>query len=148
VENEPVVIYADQLALPKEKQFADNSYTRGLIDFNKLGGLVTENVGFDPLKMSNELDIDPITKEKYDQHYKLEYAYYERNKKTYINRWSIYNPSVKMHFNYDDADHTVITCQLIHIITYGDAKKVLGSYNATDTGGGYPLTHVLILEPY
>jgi hypothetical protein len=55
---------------------------------------------------------------------------------------------VNMHFNYDDADHTVITCQLIHIITYGDAKKVLGSYNATDTGGGYPLTHVLILEPY
>jgi hypothetical protein len=54
---------------------------------------------------------------------------------------------VKMHFNYD-INHTIITCQLINIIKYEDAKKVLGSYNATDTGGGYPFTHVLILEPY
>ena len=54
---------------------------------------------------------------------------------------------VNMHFNYDDVDHTVITRQIIHIIAYQDAKKVLGSYNETDTGGGYPLTHVLILEP-
>jgi len=115
VESAPLIIYADQLSLTKEKQFADNSYTKGLIDFNKLGGLVTDNVGFDPLQMSNELDIDPIKKEKYDQHYKLEYAYYERNKKTYINRWSIYNPSVKMHFNYDDIRSDIDAINILNL---------------------------------
>ncbi len=115
IENAPIIIYSDQLALPKEKQFSDNSYTRGLIDFNKLGRLVTENVNFDPLSVSNELDIDPITKKKYDQHYKLEYAYYERNKKTYINRWSIYNPSVKMYFNYDDIRSDIDTINILNL---------------------------------
>jgi hypothetical protein len=102
IEDSPVVINSDQLLLPKEKQFADNAYARGLIDFNKLADLIKEDVGFDPLKSSVELYIDPITKKKFEYDYELEYAYYERNKKTYINRWTIYNPSVKMYFKYDE----------------------------------------------
>lgn len=115
VENNPLPIYSDQLFLPKEKQFGNSSYLKGLIDFPKLADLISDKVRFDPLSLSTELDIDPITKEKYDQHYKLEYAYYERNKKTYINRWQQYNPSVKMYFKYDDIQSDISDINILNL---------------------------------
>jgi hypothetical protein len=115
IEDNPIVIYSDQLALPKEKQFGNSSYLKGLIDFAKFENLISDKVGFDPLAISTELDIDPITKEKYDQHYKLEYAYYERNKKTYVNRWQQYNPSVKMYFKYDDIQSDISAINILNL---------------------------------
>jgi len=119
VEDSPIIIKSDELILPKEKQFADNAYTRGLIDFKKLGDLITEYVKFDPLSLSDELDIDPISKKPLNYHYELEYAYHERNSKTYINRWNIYNPSVKMYFEYDDIKSDIEDINILN----GEFKK-------------------------
>ena len=102
VENNPIVIDSDQLELPKEKQFADNNYIAGLIDFKKLGEIVSEKISFDILKNSKELLIDPETLKELEYKYELEFAYLMLNKKTYINRWQKYNPSVKTEFDYND----------------------------------------------
>jgi len=102
VENNPIVIKSDQLSLPKERDFGSNSYQEGLIDFNQLAQFVSDKVDDNILERSYKLLINPISKEKFDYDYQLEYFYIEQNKKTYINRWQEYNPSVKTFFDYDE----------------------------------------------
>ena len=116
VENNPIVIKSDQLGLPKEKQFADNDYRAGLIDFSKLGDLVSEKISFDIFKTSKELIIDPETLEKLNYKYELEFAYITLNKKTYINRWQKYNPSVKTTFDYNDIKSPIEKINILNMI--------------------------------
>jgi hypothetical protein len=101
IDDGPIVMYPDQLSLPKEKQFANNTYNSGLIDFNVLADLLSDKVTEDLFKISEELLIDPVTKEKLKYHYELEFTYYQLNKKTFMNRWKEYNPSVKQLFDYN-----------------------------------------------
>ena len=103
VENNPIVIKSDQLELPKEKQFGNNDYKAGLLNFKELASLINDkNDNNNIFNISSELLIDPLKGIKLEYKYELEYAYIELNKKTWINRWENYNPSIKNKFNYDE----------------------------------------------
>jgi hypothetical protein len=115
VDNEPIVIKSDQLALPKERQFGDNDYKAGLLDFHKLSDNVSDKIDFNILEKSSELIINPITKEKYKYKYELEFFYIEHNKNTWINRWQKYNPSVKIYFNYDDIKSPIENINILNM---------------------------------
>ena len=114
VENNPIVIKSDQLELPKEKQFANNSYLKGLIDYKELAKYINDKIPEDILKISSELLIDPITYKKFKYKYELEYSYFELNKKTYINRWQKYNPSVKFLLNYDNIKSPIENINILN----------------------------------
>ena len=114
VENNPIVIKSDQLELPKEKQFANNTYLKGLINYKELAKYVSDKIPEDILKISNELLIDPITYKEFKYKYELEYSYIELNKKTYINRWQKYNPSVKTYFNYDEIKSPIENINILN----------------------------------
>lgn len=116
VTNNPIVINSDQLELPKEKQFADNSYVAGLVDFKKLADLVSEEIPVNIFDVSNELLIDPITKEQLEFKYELEYSYIELNKKSYINRWNEYNPSVKTYFKYSEIKSDIEDINILNLL--------------------------------
>lgn len=115
VEDAPIVIKSDQLALPKEKQFGNNSSKAGLIDYNKLADLISDKISFDIFSMSEQLLIDPLNGKKLDYDYELQYVYIENNKKTYINRWENYNPSIKTYFNYDDIKSNIDNINKLNI---------------------------------
>jgi len=101
VDDEPLVIEPSQLKLPKEKEFGDNNYKAGFIDYNKLANMINDN-NEDIFSISEELLVDPVSKEKLKFKYELEFSYIENNKKTWINRWEEYNPSIKIYFDYNE----------------------------------------------
>lgn len=115
VDDEPNVIYSNQLELPKEKQFGDNNYTAGLIDFDKLAIIISDKIDYDIFAKSNELLIDPITNEKLEYKYQLEYSYIEHNKKTWINRWEQYNPSIKNKFSYSEIKSPIEAINILNL---------------------------------
>jgi hypothetical protein len=115
IDDEPNVIYSDQLKLPKEQDFADNSYRAGFIDFNKLIDLISDKIDYNILETSSELLINPITKEKFEYKYELKFFYIEHNKKTWINRWQKYNPTIKIYFNYDDIKSSIETINILNL---------------------------------
>ncbi len=99
VAQSPIQINSKDLVLPKEKQFGDNTYKRGLIDFVALAKILKDEG--DPEGYQEEL-INPITKEKLDYKYQLLFNYDQLNKKTWVNRWQQFNPVIKNTFNYDE----------------------------------------------
>lgn len=117
VDNEPIVIKSDQLELPKEKQFANNSYVAGLMDFKELAKLASndDEKYKDIFKISNELLIDPLTNEKLEYQYQLDYAYIDLNKKTWINRWDQYNPAIKNSFKYDEIKSPIEKLNILNL---------------------------------
>jgi hypothetical protein len=116
VSDNPIVIKSDQLQLPVEQQFGNNSYRAGFLDFHKLSNLIDDkNDKNDILKESSELLINPITKEKLDYKYELEFFYIEHNKKTWINRWQKYNPTIKIYFNYEDIKSSIDNINILNI---------------------------------
>jgi predicted ribosome quality control (RQC) complex YloA/Tae2 family protein len=66
---------SDELTLPKEKQFGDNSYAAGLIEYKPLANLINDEyddkINEEYLKKFDEKLINPITNEKLDYEYKL-----------------------------------------------------------------------------
>ena len=115
VDNEPIVIKSDQLALPKEKEFASNSYVAGLMDFKKLASIVNDKFDEDIFKVSTELLIEPVTQEKLEYQYQLDYAYIDHNKKTWINRWQQYNPALKNTFKYDEIKSPIEKLNILNL---------------------------------
>ena len=107
VDDEPLVIKSDQLKLPKERDFGDNDYKAGFLNFRELADLVSDTTTSDILDKSTELLINPITKKEFEYKYQLDFFYIEHNKKTWINRWQKYNPSIKIYFNYDDIKSSI-----------------------------------------
>jgi len=107
IKTEPYFLFEDQLALPKEKQFGNNQYARGLMDFKKLAEVVNDNqedikknsYSNEDIDKAEELIIDPQTKINLGFKYKLEFAYEVLNKKTWVNRWQKYNPTIKRPIN-------------------------------------------------
>ena len=95
----PIPINSNQLVLPKEKIFGDNTYKRGLIDFVQLSKIIKDEGDVEGYQ--EEL-INPITKEKLDYKYQLDFNYDQLNKKTWINRWQQFNPVIKNTFKYDE----------------------------------------------
>ena len=102
VTDNPIVMHIDQMTLPPDKEFANNNYKAGFIDFYKLVDIISDKIDYDIFEKSNQLLINPLTKEKLDYEYQLNYELLILNKKTYINRWNEYNPSVKIYFLYDE----------------------------------------------
>ena len=102
VEDGPIVIKSDQLVLPKEKQFGNNNYARGLIDFHKLDKILSDKLNYDIFLISKELLIDPIEKKPVNYQYEVEFAYNKLNEKSWINRWYNYNPQVFTTFDYEE----------------------------------------------
>lgn len=114
-DTEPIVMHLDQLVLPKERQFGNNIYKSGIIDFNKLSKLINDNIDFNIFDKSTEILVDPVTNKKLNYKYELDYIYIELNKKTWINRWEIYNPSVKVYFNYDDIKSPIENINVLNL---------------------------------
>lgn len=102
VTDNPIVMHMDQMTLPPDKDFGNNNYRAGFINFYKLSTIVSDKIDYDIFEKSNQLLINPLTKEKLEYEYQLNYELIILNKKTYINRWEEYNPSVKMYFSYDE----------------------------------------------
>ena len=103
----------------------------------------TRNFGITPMYLENVFQNTKDTSNYYRTETRI---YHPLSKQLFDKRFKV-GDKVRVHFNYPDPNHSIVICDVIHIITYEDTKKVLGSYNATDTVGGGLLTHVLILEP-
>lgn len=112
---EPVVMKMDQVQLPKEKLFGNNSYKYGFMDFSQLARLVNDDIDFNIFNDTDELYIDPIKGTKLDYKYQVDFAIMELNKLTYIDRWEKYNPSLKMHFKYDDIKSPIEQINILNL---------------------------------
>ena len=122
IKTEPYLLFDDQLVLPKEKQFGNNQYVRGLINFKKLATIINDrgkdkNNGYNKneIDKAEELIIDPQTKVDLGFRYKLEFAYEILNKTTWVNRWQKYNPTVKMTFIYDEIKSQINDINILNI---------------------------------
>jgi hypothetical protein len=112
---EPVVMNLDQLELAPEKQIGDSTYKKGLIDFYKLANIVSDKIDFDIFDKLTEKLISPIDNKPIQYKYEFDYIILELNKKTSIDRWQKYNPSVKMHFNYEDIKSPIETINILNL---------------------------------
>ena len=56
--------------------------------------------------------------------------------------------SVRMRITFVEKDKMRTYLNIVSIIPYNSAKKILGSYNATDAFKGEPFTHVLVLRQF
>ena len=123
IKTEPYFLFEDQLTLPKEKQFGNNQYARGLMDFKKLATIINDtksdssdnNYIKDEIDNAEELLIDPITKIDLGFRYKLEFTYEALNKKTWINRWQKYNPTIKMTFDYNEIKSDIDDINILNL---------------------------------
>ena len=87
--------------LPPTAQFGNNSYSMGLIDYNKLIPLINDpNIILEEEEWNEKL-INPENnkEEKYD--YELKYDLYALNKKTWIHRAKEFDPTQKNVLNYN-----------------------------------------------
>jgi hypothetical protein len=115
VDDEPIMINDKDLQLPKEKNFSDNSYKAGFIDFTKLSELISnKTIDTNFNNDSEELFINPITKEKFQYKYELDNFYFQHNQKTGINRWNKYNPNVKTNFEYEEIKSSMENINLLN----------------------------------
>ena len=132
VENNPLVLQTEQLSLPKEKQFGNNDYKAGFVNFNELANVISDKINFDIFENSKELLLDPVSKKKLEFKYELEFAYIELNKKSNINRWKQYNPSVKVYFDYEDIKSPIEQLNILNLLfkkKCDDNQKILLTNN-------------------
>jgi hypothetical protein len=121
VKTEPNLIFADQLKLPKEKQFGNNAYAAGLIDFKKLAEILNdENYSSDDtlkkkINDAKELLINPTNKEPLIFQYQLDFQYEFLNRLTWVNRWQKYNPTIKSEFNYDEIKSSIDNINILNL---------------------------------
>lgn len=102
IDQSPVVIYEEQLELPPDKDFGSNAYEKGLIMYTNIIKLINDEIDFDIFDKCEELLIDPLTKNKIQYQYQLHYEIDILNKKTEINRWQKFNPSIEKVFSYEE----------------------------------------------
>ena len=114
-DTEPVVMHLDQLELPAEKQFGDNNYKSGFIDFYKLASIISDKIDFNIFDKTTDKLISPVDGSPIDYKYKLDYIILMLNRKTWINRWQNYNPSVKVYFNYDDIKSPIENINILNL---------------------------------
>jgi hypothetical protein len=113
--DEPIVINSDQLELPKERLFGNNMYNSGLIDFKKFGVILSDEIDYDIFEKTSELLIDPLTNESVEYRYNANYRIIILNRKSYVNRWYNYDPSIKKTFNYDEIKSPIETINKLNI---------------------------------
>jgi hypothetical protein len=109
----PVPIDSSSLILPKEKQFGDNSYAKGLINFKELATNITDNDN-DFLMDFKELLKNPLTQEDLQYKYELDFQYKELNDKSWINRWKQFNPVIKNNFDYNEIKSSINNINILN----------------------------------
>lgn len=109
------VIKGDQLELPKEKQFGNNDYKAGLVDFKELAKICSDSLDMYVYNHSKEKLMDPITKEKLEYQYQMVFTYSKLNQKTWIDRWYNYNPSVSSKFEYDEIKSPIEDINILNM---------------------------------
>ena len=114
-DTEPLVMKLDQLSLPKEKSFGNNSYKSGLTNFYELANIINDKLDFDIIDKTSELLVSPIDNKKLKYKYEFDYIILELNKKTWINRWEKYNPSIKIYFNYDEIKSSIKNVNILNL---------------------------------
>jgi hypothetical protein len=107
VEQKAVRLNSNYLDLAPEKKFGDNSYRKGLIDFNKLAQISQDEEDEDFLAKFEEKLVEPITKKKLKYQYELNYAYRDMNNKSWVNRWVQYNPNKVNVFDYSEISSDI-----------------------------------------
>lgn len=86
--------------LPPTAQFGNNSYSMGLIDYNKLIPLINDpNIILEEEYTEKLINPENNKEEKYD--YELKYDLYALNKKTWIHRAKEFDPTQKNVLNYN-----------------------------------------------
>ena len=116
VEQLPLPIKLDQLNLPKDKQFANNNYIQGFIDYTKLAKISSDKINYNIFQKSSELIIDPLTKEKLKYKYELEFKIYQLNEKTNVNRIKEYNPILNVKFYYNEIKSPIENINKLNFI--------------------------------
>ncbi len=86
--------------LPETAQFGNNSYSMGLIDYNKLIPLINDNFEFEEEEYNEDL-INPLKDETLNYDYELRYDLYALNKKSWIHRAKEFDPTKKNILKYD-----------------------------------------------
>jgi hypothetical protein len=112
---EPVVMRMDQVQLPKEKIFGNNSYKYGLINFPQLARIINDTIDFNIFNNTDELLVSPLNGDKMNYKYEVDFVVMELNKKTYIDRWKEYNPSVKIEFKYDEIKSPIENINVLNL---------------------------------
>lgn len=110
----PIAINSKDLVLPKEKIFGDNTYKRGLIDFVELAKILKDEEDESFLDGYKEELINPMTKEKLNYKYQLDFNYDQLNKKTWVNRWQEFNPVIKNTFNYEQIKSDIENINILN----------------------------------
>jgi hypothetical protein len=117
----PPNVQQKYIELPKQFKFADNSYKSGLIDFNELGKLVTdkienleskENISLNDFK---ELLLNPLNGDELRYDYEIQFNYDMLNKKTWIDRFREYNPTIKVTFDYNPISSPIENVNILNM---------------------------------
>ncbi len=98
----PVPIQESQLSLPVWGKAGDNSYRKGMLDYNEFTKDLNDNKKKEDFGNWEELLLKPVDFTPLKFKYELEFEYDMMNKKTWVDRWEVYNPVKKVHFNYED----------------------------------------------
>jgi hypothetical protein len=114
-DTEPVVMKLAQIELPKEKQFGNNNYKAGVIDFYQLAKIVSDVINFNIFNKTTEKLISPVNNKKIEYKYQFDFILLELNKKTWINRWQQYNPSVKIYFDYNEIKSPIENVNILNL---------------------------------
>jgi hypothetical protein len=114
-DTEPIVMHLNQLELAPEKNIDNNSYKSGLIDFYKLANIISDKIDFNIFDKTTEKLLSPLDNKPVEYKYEINYKILELNKKTWINRWEKYNPSVKIYFNYDDIKSPIENINILNL---------------------------------
>ncbi len=98
----PVPIQESQLSLPVWAKGGDNSYKKGMLNYFEFTKAISDKEKPEDLGKWEELLFKPVDFASLKYKYELDFEYDMLNRKTWVDRWEIYNPVKKVHFNYDD----------------------------------------------
>ena len=115
VHNNPIPINTEYIQLPKEKIFGDNSYKKGLVDYDDLAKAVKDPDDDEYLDGFEEKLLDPLTKEPLEYEYQLKYRYDDLNRTTNINRWKDYKPDEENYFPYDQIKSPIEDINILNM---------------------------------
>lgn len=108
----PPPLQESQLSLMQPH--GDNSYRKGLIDYNKLTSIINDKGTIEELGEWNELLLVPTTKDTLKYKYELQFEYDMLNRRTWIDRWDEYNPIKKMHYDYSEIKSPIEDINIIN----------------------------------
>ena len=138
VDESPVVIYEEQLELPNYKNFGSSSYDKGLIMYSKIIKLIEDKIDFNVFDSCEELLLEPLTKKELRFPYELQFEYDVLNKKTEVDRWKVYDPSIEEKFLYKDIESPINDINILNQ-EFNDRfnikqKYALDQYQLINTG--------------